>query len=509
MIRFCDKEVFGITLNEFKGMNASQLLEHFIGNDGEYRDSVIFLYDNAGEYYGMITYDSLCWQGNDVIIRDFFVITETFWDEARRYFSENPDAEIPVFSKEGDPLTFCYYDKRKYSTKRRLKSLETFEGILPESLMDVHEGMALICIYDLNEIAWDFYRLVSKYKYPICVIGEQWEWFGIKTMLGYNECPTYAKMHIYAEGTSLFRGKRPKEASCVDSAFRCVNLWLKRNRRYFYTRAINSLLRKGITVCKVVVPEMSEVDKKVLTKGDLLNKLFPLELGSRLSQNEEIRERQRDFLGDVEYARYDGKVVEKTDVHQWQTVFARKLKGEKLSEVSFSKRIYIIGPCIVENGYFMTDNTLVAYVQMLVSDYGYEVIRALWPEWNLDCAYDIENIPIKKDDVIIFIDSRSSFNAEDECFKIDLKKAYNVPRDKTWFRDGISIHVNGVAHKVIAQEIFKECEKNGIFKHGNSSDNIYLQKGEILSDELQQSIFTNVDDIAIRNAHDCDKGGAR
>lgn len=87
MICLKDKEVFTISIDEFKQMNAEYLLSHFERNNGEHKESAVFIYDKTKNWVGMITYNSLCGDGA-VVVKKYFVISDGFWEEARAFFSK-------------------------------------------------------------------------------------------------------------------------------------------------------------------------------------------------------------------------------------------------------------------------------------------------------------------------------------------------------------------------------------------------------------------------------------
>lgn len=75
MIRFCDREVFTITKDEFDKMTKSQLLTHFYDNYGEYEDSAVFIYDDDNQYYGMTDKKAIMLK-TDYVIRNYFTISD-------------------------------------------------------------------------------------------------------------------------------------------------------------------------------------------------------------------------------------------------------------------------------------------------------------------------------------------------------------------------------------------------------------------------------------------------
>lgn len=273
--------------------------------------------------------------------------------------------------------------------------------------------------------------------------------------------------------------------------------WQQENKRVLLNRECEKLLLKGITLCKVIVPEVKEINNDVYTKNDLLNK-FIGDLGTqvnRVSKNEELRKRQEDFWDKDEFSARESGIVGEFKDYEWNVVWYQGMKGEKLENIYEKKRIWLIGPCMVNTDtYLMVKNSLPAQLQNLVKGYGYEVIRVFYPNENLDFVYDIENIPIRKKDIVMIIHSRRVLRDENCGFIVDLKEVYNKPREVTWFKDHSPLHVNGVANKANAEEIVNRCLQSGIIRE-ETNDNLYLQKGEILSKDLQQEVFLYIDNI--------------
>lgn len=495
MIRFCDREVFTITKAEFDKMTKSQLLTHFYDNYGEYEDSAVFIYDDDNQYYGMTDKKAIMLK-TDYVIRKYFTISDNFWDEAKDFFVRNPDIAIPVFDSDKQPLGFCYSDNKSYDTYEMI--LNVFERVgenIASPLTDLHKNIGLICINDLNGLAWRVWRLLTKLGYQVCTIGEQWEWFGVKTMVGYNEYPAYARMNIYAEGRGMFRERDIAAAANVSAEFNWLISWIYNNESILYEAEIGRLLEKGIEVLKVVIPDMNRLDKNVFTKTDLLNQIEPVPVG-RVSNNEAVRNRQRDYLGDAEY-----EVKEKTGKgilsdYGWSAVAYTKLKTEKMSGVSYDKRIYLVGPCMVASYDSLTENSLVARLQEFVGRHGYEVVRVQVPDLRMDLICEIQNIPVRNRDIVVLINGDIILKKTGICFEVDLSELYNKPRTVTWFKDRVSRHVNSAANREIAREIYDKYLRERILSADTAApNNKYLQKGEILSDELQQEIFSYTDSI--------------
>lgn len=187
MVRFCDKEVYVIHVGE---MSRSQMLMFFLNQNGEHRFDVIMVLDEDDKYYGVITYQRLlkCKDDSMVVNRDIIKITDSFWQDVREYFVRYPKELLPVADIDGNILGFCYNDNALYNNIfRYLKTFEERYENLPVPFEKCYKSCQAVCITDLNELAWECRHLFRKMGYPVIVLGEKWEWFGIKSMEGYYD----------------------------------------------------------------------------------------------------------------------------------------------------------------------------------------------------------------------------------------------------------------------------------------------------------------------------------
>ena len=82
MLRFCDKEVCSVMKED---LNRRQLITYFLESG---RDKIVCVLDSSNKFAGYITYNSLL--GNeleDSINKEFVVLNEYIWENARKYFS--------------------------------------------------------------------------------------------------------------------------------------------------------------------------------------------------------------------------------------------------------------------------------------------------------------------------------------------------------------------------------------------------------------------------------------
>ena len=115
---------------------------------------------------------------------DKLILSKDFWQEARAYFELYPKAFVPVVDRKGEMKGFAYDDAPGYYyIEDGLKLLKKKEA--QAYFSEKYRQVQMIVIMDLNELAWNCYSVFSEMGYDICVIGEKWEWFGIKNKNNY------------------------------------------------------------------------------------------------------------------------------------------------------------------------------------------------------------------------------------------------------------------------------------------------------------------------------------
>lgn len=197
MIRFCDKDKDCIELDS---VNKQDLLEHFCSN---HEDDVLCVYDNFTkmEYIGIITYRSLqqADDSNDVIIRDYVILDENIWLNARNYFSHyrywyNEHVLLPVLDKEGGLVCFAYEDAEANREIRMLRELSEMPNTL--QFTDLYPESS-VKIYGFNELAYYFAKYLVGIGIEVGVDGEMWRDFFPNTVCSISNYKCFA---IYAEG---------------------------------------------------------------------------------------------------------------------------------------------------------------------------------------------------------------------------------------------------------------------------------------------------------------------
>lgn len=198
LIRFCDKEVYAIQLNDY---TRSQLIVFFLDNHFQ---SIITIYDE-NEWVGSISYKDILTYGelNEAICRDTVCLDESVFEKAHEILDKHVHQYLPVFNKSGELDCFCYLDEAIGEETDALAELErTIDGSY--WIQDIYPDVEVVWICGVNEYAYKFYLMCERRKMPVCLWDEKWKLLNDFDKLN-NESvenyPDYAVMRIYAEGT--------------------------------------------------------------------------------------------------------------------------------------------------------------------------------------------------------------------------------------------------------------------------------------------------------------------
>lgn len=496
MIRFCDKIVYNITEGE---MSRSEILTFFL-SEKERISYVLAVYNEAGEFLGIITYRSvLCGENFASCINTFTIqVTENFWEEAYDYFEKNPEDLLTVVDKNGGILGFAYEDGFSYqATKLSLDSMEKC-GI-PALSAPKYRNIKMMVITDLNELAWRVYKIFSKCGYQICVIGEKWEWFGYKSGEGYLDCAEFEKMYLYAEGTDFLREEKQLAVvryNSVKDSFIGIEELMMESTKLIYKNEINKLCRKGIVVCECMIPELDEIKYKTeLEQKELKFASFDLCINNEKC----VSDSERACVEEVYGQQIMKELREKKVISLLQNekeVYVGNLIGRTLeNETAGKKRIYLLGPCIVNGTGCSAEDSLVGRIQQMVKAEGYQVIGLVMRVGNyVDWQTAVEKIPIRQGDIVLIMQHRYWFPEKREnCQRIDLSYVYNHPERNTMFLD-IPIHSNAEGNRALANAIYENYLKDEMARWKDCKRE-FLQKGEVLNEEMIAEISGYTDRI--------------
>ncbi len=499
MIRFYKRKMISHQIKDDNRIKLKRDLLEYYHKECDL-EMVIILFDNKGGLVGWTNYKFLQ-EIENFIVKDYIVADNIFWNNVKKYFVENLDIELLVIDPKGKPLSFCYDQQDHFEYyclyDKIIKVMENYEGELPISLLDVYPGIKQVCFFGLNEFAWRIYQILKKNKVPVNVIGEEWKWFEVELFGLNNEYADYEIFYIFAEGRNFTKSKD----KVLQEEFGFLEQWKNKNRAFFYKNEIEKIKKCGATICKVKIPIRQNLDLSNWTKNELLNILNPLPNPvTKICEDLERRHRQQDFWDSLAYERIkNGEVYNKGE---WEIVLHNEVIGKKIQGICYKKRLYLIGPCIVASSHASIENSLIMKLQQLVDKYEYEVIGVFLSIERFDLVKtELKKIPIRKKDIVLCIEAEDNF-IDDELDCLDLTELYSIPRKETWIYDGRPIHANGIAYKAIAKEIYdkylrEKCEELNYFK-----DNTWIQKGEVLSNKLQERLFKYVASVQVVSKED-------
>ena len=265
--------------------------------------------------------------------------------------------------------------------------------------------------------------------------------------------------------------------------------WSWEIAKQVYKEELERLKEKGIAVCKVKFPSTREnIKLENWPKSDLLNCLRPLDINGLSSSDEATKNRQINFFGMEVYNKLVNQ--QSLDDGEWEKVVFQSIKVEKIKGKKFKNKVYLVGPCLVENLYALAKNSVVAELQKLVSAYDYEVVRAVIPRDKPDVfKMQLGMLPLRKKDIVICLNYDNYFY-EDDNLVLDMSELFNRQRSETWIGDGALMHLNAAGNKAVAQELFNsylnsKCKELSWIHEEN---NTYIQEGTLVDEVTKECI---------------------
>lgn len=466
MIRFLDAEVFAVRKDE-----DISAFTRYTFLDKEYIDSIFVVYDENGNYDGIITYESFIRAletGDEerCIFREKWVMTrgdETMWSELKERIrrAEIPNALIPVFDAEGELLYFAYdvQGPMHMQAESILADLESMEiEMLRRFFAEVYPQVRGVRIYDLNEWGYWFYKIMARAGCFVETQGEKWEI--IYPHMGKREEMGFVKgtsiVNIYAEGTELRWGRNPcarrMTANNVRQYWLLVLYTLGND---FYNWVEKEFLGNcvGLRFLKTLVP----------CKGDL---------GFVLPWEEQCVTNIWDAFqnGNSEATEYCQKVYgREITKEEWDERFGRKKSGTRqiagvsVQTICFgkesSRKLYVIGPCIVAGTTVCDDEETFLcclYQELKDRNMEYYVIGLVIGQgFQMEIYRKVLNgLTIWENDMVLSIRENQEHYTHEEGRKLVLTELYNS-RKESWFYD-MPIHTNYAANQAIAKAVAKE-----------------------------------------------------
>ncbi len=346
-----------------------------------------------------------------------------------------------------------------------------------------YQNVKMIVFTDLNEIAWKCYLLFKKMHFEICVVGEKWEWFGFKSGDSYLKYPEFQKLYIYSEGVNFERIQDERRLATyypVHGAFEFLERLNCDVMKRMYELQLNRLLKKGVAVCECVIPSdvsnWTELERKCRDNN--------VSLDNYLDNDYKHKNEIEPYLFEI-YGKNNILTIKKEGGvsvgGKGNYVPVGNFIGQTTHNKFSNKRVYLIGPCIVEGFGCVAGDSLNGHLQKLVTDFNHQVVSLSiehyrWDRWE----EDIKTIPIRENDIVLIVNQENWFpKGNRKCSNIGLAKVFNKPDRESMFYI-IPIHTNSAGNSALAAEIFECYLKKEIGRLNFRRGSAFLQKGELL-----------------------------
>lgn len=507
MIRLCDKNVYNAELSKY---GIDECFNFFIN---DHKNDIICFYSDNGELYGTLSYADLC-EKNDLekaICTVKIRFKEDMWDEIHNYLRENNMHFLPLYNSNGELQSFCYDDVREnwdYTcidrTINQIRerpdfAINVFKAMFPE--------INIFCLYDMNEWSFILYKALLKMNFPVITKGRNWNILSNNDdKYNINEYADFSIFNIYAEGSESIKRENSYPMFPFPSV---VNYFLvlkqigEISTVYQKSLMIKSLVNKDAQVFYCRVPERDELNVFVgAEKQEYIAAVNNCR--ERLIQDEEVIDdysKQLFFsIYSEEDCRYLIKYGKYTEFNELPVFLNNDFKGRIISEEYNNKlknRIYLIGACITTGHWVRRNESLQYFLQENLKDY--VVVCVVYNEVDyIKIEKIVQDLPVRKNDIVLFIDDLPYWNYDKRCKIIELKDIYNNPLRKEVLFSNEPIHSNAKGNKVIADRITENILGVNL-QEKDSRENSYLQIGEILDKNSRLEVQRYVDSIKETN----------
>lgn len=358
MIRFMDKEVICLQLESY---DRDKMFRYFLNikNCGRKGMGEIALIYDGEEYVGLATYSSVLNRKgeNGILIGKYVMLhSEDLFCGLNHIFREKEGEMeyIPVFDKNGQLLYFAYeYEELSIEAMERnvLPLLEAGKAL---PIRDLYPGIEKICIYDFNEWAYRFYKILKARNFQVEVFGEKWATLFPKVYqedrIKFGEVLAERIMNIYAEGKNALL-----DESYPDSGYKLniCDAWgmvfdiAEAMLLSEYDRLKKDLRKKRAMVLTMIFPDIRRIGFRTADEF-YRNKIGLLLERGDLNGSDPMVVRQVDKCWDKEG---ENKFQDAMAVGKRWKKRGIMVGNESVFYECYGKgrhSLYLIGPCVVE-----------------------------------------------------------------------------------------------------------------------------------------------------------------
>ena len=292
--------------------------------------------------------------------------------------------------------------------------------------------------------------------YHIKLWGEKWEVLYPKLVNGRGEeevsVPETAFLNIYSEGTEFVCYWNPSNRKAKGEAEKYWFRALCAIASNFYNWTENQFIRKckSFRFLKVTIPQKKDV---LFKKEGEDNCYYCMPEVFETGSEKEISYCQKVYGRKIIQEEWDRLCEHKKA--EFLYIAGKKVKIKYFGNKA-NRKIYVIGPCIVEGVTVPDDKESFLYcIHKELKSRGeqYSVVGIVVPEsieLNL-FKQVLDSLTIQESDIVISIYEDFGTYTYTEGYKLDLTEAYNK-REEYWFYD-MPAHTNYAGNKAIAKTV--------------------------------------------------------
>lgn len=513
MIRFFDTEAVSIELEQY---DRDEILQYFLRGGIE----PVLIYNQA-EYYGLATYKSVLKRSgeNGILLEKYEMCpkSDLFSDLYAIFKETSSDIEyIPVFRADMQLLYFAY--EFDINLNGMEDAIFTFLEHERECLFleDLYPQIKKVCIYDFNEFAFRFYKVLKARNFPVEVFGEKWQLFYPelyeREQVRFGTAVYEGIMNIYAEGTAAV----PKKRGAGKAGYQIGETWeflwnIVTANSLFYVEKLKRYLReKKVLAFTMLFPCLEELDDYSVDEYYRhTQRIDPYSIG--LQQNRRDLEQINKCWCDSEESSIDDKIrrlEEREQKSVWESgITIEDTKVEYKDYGTGTHILYVIGPCIVRGLYVDAEdafgNYLYKEIQKYQKDYRVRCI-AVKRGAMLLLEKTVKSLTLREGDIVILVDHnrgyQCSIGEKISGYPGDVDvKGILARRKSDWFWDW-PIHTNQRGNIKIAQALAEEYLKEHLWEDSLSREEPrILQAGQcFLSETLEEEIRQYIEEVKVK-----------